>query len=209
MHRQKQNRPSFWEERLGESQELQGRRHWSPLVSKRCKDGLQFCICSKLCSLLSIAKPGRVASTVTRREELMLCGEMGAGASYQVTFTFPGTRTLASRGMCESAGEGGKERGRVAVAVGWGRNPPGSPRAELKHAYSKASVLTIAWSSPDWACQNIQGWNNFTLLAKDCFCSRRNGYTHLPEQTSEPWNRKCIMCWNCLTACQASKYKGK
>lgn len=80
---------------------------------------------------------------------LMLCGEMGAGASYQVTFTFPGTRTLASGGMCESAGEGGKERGRVAVAVGWGRNPPGSPRAELKHAYSKASVLTIAWSSPD------------------------------------------------------------
>lgn len=51
---------TFWEERFEVSQELRARRYWNPLVSKRCKDGLQFCICSKLCSLLSRAKPGEL-----------------------------------------------------------------------------------------------------------------------------------------------------
>lgn len=86
------------------------------MLSTWCNDGFQFCVCSRLCSLVSRAKPGRVAPTISRQESFC-CAERGAGASYQVTFTSPVTRTLASGGMCESAGEGGKGRRRAAVSV--------------------------------------------------------------------------------------------
>lgn len=148
--------------------EQEARRHITLLmVSRQQKDGFLFCICSKLCSLLSRAKPCRVAFTTTRQGELVPCRAKGVRQhpiSYQVT-SHPQSPAPLPRGMCKSAGEGRQDTGLPSWSRGSIRSAP-RPSVKSSHC-AEAAALAVAWWSPEWVHQNMLRWNSF--LAEDWF----------------------------------------